>query len=182
MAGRPVDTERVNDSYYNMHTANCATACILIHFWYLGWLHLWPLLTDALLLVYHHDTISISFNPTERNVMDLSRKTELAKPSVHTFLFNFCSKFHSCTAEMQGCSIMLWPHSSLCFKRHISKCIIHFPENSCNMELLNTPRHYVVQSGYYKILFTKFGLKIGFENYVLLRQVDFRVPKSVNSF
>jgi hypothetical protein len=65
---------------------NVATACIPIRFWYQWGLHLWLLLTEALLLVYHHDPLSTSCNPTERILMGLRQETMQAKPLVHPFL------------------------------------------------------------------------------------------------
>jgi hypothetical protein len=46
-----------------------------------------PLLTDALFLIYHHDALSTSCNPMERNLMGVSREIEWTKPSIHFFLF-----------------------------------------------------------------------------------------------
>jgi hypothetical protein len=53
--------------------------------------------SDALLLVYHHDTLSVSCNLTKRNLMGLSWKAKCAKPQVHLFLSIFLHKLQSKT-------------------------------------------------------------------------------------
>ena len=74
---------------------NFATECMPIHFWYQWWLQSWPLLTDAFLLVYHHDTLATSCNPTERNLRGSEWAMELAKQQVCFFQFIFLHIFHS---------------------------------------------------------------------------------------
>jgi hypothetical protein len=103
----------------NRFASECCHSSIPVCFWYQQWLCLWPLLADALLLVHHCDTLLTSWNPTERNLMGLSHKTKWAKPLVHLFLSIFIQKSHYWSAEMQRCSIMLWPHTSSCCKRDI---------------------------------------------------------------
>jgi hypothetical protein len=64
---------------------NVATAYIPVSFCYQWWLHLWPLLTNALLLVYHCDTLSTLCIPIERNLMGLGQASEQTKPPIHFF-------------------------------------------------------------------------------------------------
>jgi hypothetical protein len=79
---------------------NIATACIC--FWYHLPLHLWPLPTDAFLLVYHRDTLSTSCNLTERNMMDSSRVTERSVSSNPSFFTYFFQKFRDISLPKCG--------------------------------------------------------------------------------
>jgi hypothetical protein len=143
-----------------MHAANRrAIECVPVWFWYQQWLHLWLLLTNALLQVYH-DTLSTSCNPTERNLMGLHWESEPSKLLAHLFLstfITFVQKFCYHSAEMQRCPVTARSTSSKCSSNA-------FSENTCNMELLlcpsitcglvwllsNTPRHTLTENQCWK--------------------------------
>jgi len=87
----------------HVHNAHHHTVCMLpvvlpfsndnahvpVCFWYQQQLHIWPLLTDVFLLVYHHDNLQ----PAGRNLTDWSRVIEQAKPLVHFFQAIFLHHF-----------------------------------------------------------------------------------------
>jgi hypothetical protein len=119
---------------------NVATAGIPVCFWYQHWLHLWPVLGDALLLVYHRETLLTSCNPIERNLMGLSHKIKWAKPLVHLFLSIFIQKSNYWSAEMQRYSHHVITYIFMLQEaHHLNAVIINFPENPCNMVLLSVP-------------------------------------------
>lgn len=86
---------------------NTAFARIPVCFWHQWWLQLWPLLIDALLLVYHYDLL---FYPSSFMIV--------------------IQKFWYHSSKMWRCSIMLQEAYSL------NSPIIKFSENSSNLELL----------------------------------------------
>ena len=79
-----------------VHAPRCANAYISVHIWCKQQLHLWPLVTDTLVLVYYDVTLLTPCNPAGRNLMDWGQVTMQAKPplqlSISIFLNNFQSK------------------------------------------------------------------------------------------
>jgi hypothetical protein len=132
---------------------NVATACVLVRFCYQGRLYIWSVLTAALLLVYHCVTVSTSCNPTERNLMCLSRKTRRASHQ------SIASPPSSLDFRYRGRNTMLHQVVTIFVfvlqEAHpLNVAVIRFPENSCNTGLLNVPRSHVIQSGYCLMLHT----------------------------
>jgi hypothetical protein len=77
--------------------------------------------------------------------MGLSWLTEWAKPLVHLFLSIFLHNFHSNLPLPLCQNVEVLHHIVATFvmlqEAHPpNAAIIHLPENSCNMELLNIPR------------------------------------------
>jgi hypothetical protein len=99
----------------------------------------------ALLQVYNCDTLSTSCNPTERNLMGLSQENKWAKPPVHLCLSIF-HDLHQKTVLLicQNAEVLrhvIATFSSMLQEQHLlNTAVIHFPENSCYMQLLNFPR------------------------------------------
>jgi hypothetical protein len=94
---------------------NVATWSMPFCFWYHQWLHLWPLLTAAFILVYHCDALSTSCNPTQ-NLMGWSQVTEWAKLPAHFFQTVFFHNFNS-VVSLPKCGGVL----SYCY--HICLCV-----------------------------------------------------------
>jgi hypothetical protein len=76
-----------------VHAARCATACISVHFWYKQQLHLSPLVTDTVVLVYYDVTLLTPFNPTGRNLMVWRRVTMQTKPPLQLSISIFLNDF-----------------------------------------------------------------------------------------
>jgi len=78
-----------------VHAARCATTCISVHFWYKQQLHLWPLVTDTVVLVYYDVTLWTPCNPAGRNLLDWREVTMQAKPKLHPSVSIFLNNFRS---------------------------------------------------------------------------------------
>lgn len=92
-----------------VQAARCATACISVHFWYKQQLHLWPLVTDTVVLVYYDVTLLAPHNPAGRNLLDWRQVTMQAKPSLislyQSSLIIFVQKVFCPSANTWRCSI-----------------------------------------------------------------------------
>jgi hypothetical protein len=99
---------------------------------------------DALLLVYHHDTLLILYNPAERNLVDLCHET---KQATHWSTSSCPSSF---ILFVKKKSVAALPNCLLCHavatfifmlqEGHLNAAVILIPENSCNTEQFNIPR------------------------------------------